>query len=101
VLHLDPGVHLYEVEMAILVQKLQCARSTVAEITAGLDTERPDLRPHLLSDPRGRRLLDDLLVAALGRAVAFPKMDHIAVSIGQDLELDMPRSLQEFFQVYR
>jgi hypothetical protein len=33
--------------------------------------------------------LDDLLVPALHRAVAFAQVDHVALAVGQDLDLDV------------
>ena len=47
----------------------------------------------------GGRLLDQLLVAALERAIALAQVDHIAVLVGQDLDLDMPRAFHQLLQV--
>ena len=38
-----------------------------------------------------RRLLDQLLVASLHRAVALAEVDRVAVAVGEDLDLDVPR----------
>ena len=46
-------------------------------------------------DGRRRRLLEDLLVAALDRAVAFAEVDARAVGIEQDLDLDVARADDE------
>src|SRR5690606_38524255 len=70
-LHLDAGVHLDEVEAAVLVQELERAGAAVADADAGLDADLADLRALLRGDARGRRFLDHLLVAALHRAVAL------------------------------
>ena len=40
---------------------------------------------------RAGRLLDDLLVAALDRAVALEEVDHVAVAIAEHLDLDVAR----------
>ena len=48
---------------------------------------------------RGGAFLDQLLVAALHRAVALPEVDHVAVLVGQHLHLDVPRVLDVFLQV--
>ena len=40
------------------------------------------------------RLLDELLVAALDRAVALAEVDHVAVRVGEHLHLDVPRVLE-------
>ena len=50
---------------------------------------------HRRTLPRGeqwrRRLLDDLLVPALQGALPLAEVDHVAVGVGQDLDLDVPR----------
>jgi len=48
----------------------------------------------------GRRFLDDFLVAALHRAVAFAQVNGIAVGIGQHLKFDVARILQKLFHVH-
>ena len=45
-------------------------------------------------DDRRRRLLDDLLVAALQRALALAEVDDRAVRVGEHLHLDVPRALE-------
>ena len=47
----------------------------------------------------GRRFLDHLLVAALHRAVAFAEVDGVALAVGQHLDLDVARVLQELLHV--
>ena len=42
-----------------------------------------------------------LLVAALQRAVALAKVDRRAAAVAKDLNLDVTRLLQVFFQVHR
>jgi len=48
-----------------------------------------DPRAQPLVEVRRGRDLDDLLVAALDRAVAFVEVDHAAAGVGQDLHLDV------------
>jgi hypothetical protein len=48
---------------------------------------------------RGRRLLDHLLVAALHGAVALAQVDGVAVLVGQHLDFDVARVLQELLHV--
>ena len=43
-----------------------------------------------LRQVRRGRLLDDLLVTALQSAVAFTEVDHRAVLVPEDLDLDVP-----------
>src|SRR6202043_1420435 len=42
------------------------------------------------SQHRRRRLLDQLLMPALDRALALAQVDHLAVEVAEDLELDVP-----------
>ena len=44
-------------------------------------------------DRRRRRLLEDLLVPALERAVALAEVDAVPVGIEEDLDLDMARAV--------
>ena len=52
-------------------------------------------------DSGGGRLLEHFLVTALERAVALAQMDRIALSVAEDLELDMARIAQVFFEIDR
>ena len=45
------------------------------------------------------RLLDQLLVAALDRAVALAEVDHVALGVGEHLHLDVARVLQVALEV--
>src|SRR5581483_3975617 len=66
----------------------------VADGTGRLDGDRPDPIAELGVD-RGRgRLLDELLVTALDRAVPFAEVDDVAVGVGEDLHLDVARVLE-------
>ena len=75
VLDLHARVHLDEEELAVLVQELEGAGAAVADLLAGGDAALADLLDHAARDARRRRLLDDLLVAALHRAVALAEPD--------------------------
>ena len=91
-LDLQPGVHLEEIEVAVLVDdELDRAGALVVD---GLG-QRHGLLAHrlagLLVEKRRRRLLDDLLVAALDRAFALAEIDGVAMRVGQHLDLDMAR----------
>ncbi len=52
-------------------------------------------------DRRRRRLLDQLLVAALDRAVALAEVDDVAMRVGKHLHLDVPRILEVALDVDR
>ena len=59
----------------------------------------PIVAAQLVGHRRARRLLDQLLVAALERALALAERPHLAVLVGEDLELDVPRLLDEALEV--
>jgi len=61
--------------------------------------QRSDGAALFLGDPRGGRLLDDLLVAALHRAVALTEVNGIAVLVGEHLKLDVARVLEILLHV--
>ncbi len=90
--------------LAVLAeQELHGARVAVADL--GREPHR--VRAHPLPDLRvqvgRRRDLHDLLVAPLHRAVALEEVDHVALGVGEDLHLDVPRVhhrlLDEHFSV--
>ena len=85
-LDLDAGVHLDEVELAVLVQELQRARAAVAD-RAHASTQRSPMSLRWRARDAGRgRFLDHLLVAPLHGAVALAQVDDVALAIGQHLE---------------
>ena len=85
-LHLQTGVHFHEVEILGLVdQELDRAR---ADITHGLRRLDGRLRhggAHFVAQARRRRFLDDLLMAALHRAIAVEQADGLSVRVRKDL----------------
>mmetsp|Transcript_15979 Transcript_15979/g.37862 ORF Transcript_15979/g.37862 Transcript_15979/m.37862 type:complete len:629 (-) Transcript_15979:82-1968(-) len=96
VLHLDAGVDLDEVVLAVgLDEELDGAG---VQVVGALDQpERVVL--HLLAQlgrevPRGRDL-DDLLVAALDGAVTLPQVDRAALAVAEDLDLDVTGAVDE------
>jgi hypothetical protein len=94
VLDLQAGVHLHEEPVVRPVARddeLDGARTGVAAGPGG----GAGGGAHRRTLPRGeqwrRGLLDDLLVPALQRALPLAEVDHVAVGVGQDLDLDVPR----------
>ena len=100
VLDLHAGVHFDEVELVVFVQKLERARTAIADLAAGLGTTLADLVAQLGVEMRGRCFFDDLLVAALHGAIALAQIHGIAVLVGQHLDLDMARVLQKLLHVH-
>ena len=91
-LDLEPGVHLEEVELAVLAeQELDRAGAAVAATERGRHGHVAEPRAQLRVDGDRGRLLDQLLAAALDRALALAEGAHVAVRVGHDLHLDMPR----------
>ena len=95
VLHLNARVHLEEIEAPVGVeQELDGPRALVPD--------RPRRRERRLGQPlaerridrRRRRLLEDLLVPPLNRALPLEQVHEMPVPIAQDLHLDMTRRRQ-------
>ena len=64
-----------------------------------VDDGAAELAPHLVGDRDRRAFLEQLLVAALDRALALAEMDDGAVVIAEDLELDVARVLDVLLDV--
>ena len=89
VLDLEAGVHLEEQELAVLVEELDGAGVVVAARLGDLDRGLAHGLAGLGGEGRRRALLDQLLVAALGRAVALADPHEVAVGVADDLHLDV------------
>ena len=92
VFDLQPGVHLQEVELAVVVGKeLHRPRTGVADRAGGQPggVEQPGPHARYALDQGRRRFLDDLLMAALDRAFPLADRPHRAVGIGHHLDLDV------------
>ena len=99
VFDLEAGVHLDEVELAILEEKLQRSRVAVAELLDRGAGDGADLGALVVVERRRARLFQHFLVAALERAIALAEMDHGALVVGEDLHLDMARLVEIFFDI--
>ena len=98
VFHLDARIHLNEVVAPLLVeQEFHRARVVIIHGSGDGDGGFAHLRAQTWrQDQRGRNL-DQLLVASLDRAVAFAQVDHVSMTVGQDLELNMVWPFNVFF----
>src|SRR5262249_57232084 len=95
VLDLDARVHLEEEPLALRGEKsLDGAGAPIPDRASGGDRYLADPGADLFVDCRRRRLLDELLVAALDRAVALAEEQFVAVRIGDALCLDVARILE-------
>ena len=95
VLDLQPGVHLEEGDGAVLAdEELAGTRADIA----GLDQDGlaglVELGALGVGEERRGRLLDELLVAALQRAVTGGDHDDVAVAVGEALGLDVSGTVE-------
>lgn len=101
VLDLQAGVDLQEREQPVLrvVEELHGRRAAVADGDGEALGRRLQLGRLLRLQHRRGRLLDDLLVAPLHRAVAHAQRPRGALAVGDHLDLDVPgagdQTLQE------
>ena len=79
--------------MARIGDEFHGTRPFVSDRPCGGNGRRADPRARRGVHPRGRRLLDHFLVAPLDGAIALKEMNDVTVTIGKDLHLDMPRSI--------
>ena len=99
VLDLDARIHLKEVEApAVGEQKLDRARADVADRRGRLDRRRAHHHAKFGRDGRGGRLLDQLLMPALDRAVALAEMDNRPLLVAEHLHLDVTRPEKRLLQ---
>ncbi len=100
VLDLDAGVHLDEIERPVLVEELESAGAAIANVEAGLDADASDRLSLFRGDERGGALLEHLLVPPLHGAIALPQMHRVALTVGENLDLDVARALEVLFHVH-
>ena len=101
-LHLQARVHFEEVEAPVGIhQELDRAGVVVAGGAGGANRGLAHLVAHLRMqrDQRRRALLDHLLMAALDRALAFAQVDHVAVTVAEQLDFDVAGALDQAFDV--
>ena len=83
-----------EISAVLADQVLDGARTVVAGLLADALGRLVDLLALLVGQERRGRLLDELLEAALQRAVAGARDDDVAVLVGEHLRLDVARLVQ-------
>src|SRR5689334_10028429 len=99
-LDLDARVHLDEVDAAVFVhQELDRAGVPVTDLLERIAQFVAELLAQLRSHLDGGRLLEQLLMPALDTALALAERDDVAMLIGEDLELDVARALDELLHV--
>ena len=99
-LDLEPRVELDEVEGAVRAeQELEGARVAVADRLAGSLGGSLHLLAAVRAQRRRRRLLDQLLVPPLDRALALAERQHAPLSVGEHLDLDVTRRRDGLLEV--
>ena len=102
-LNLETRVHLQEIEFARGVGDQKLYRACADVINSSREFDRR--LAHLFAQRRvvywRRTLFNHFLMTALNRTFAFAQMDHVAVRVGEYLNLDMPRPLDRFFEIER
>ncbi len=102
VLDLEAAVHLDEVRLALgAEQELERPRALVADESAGTRDGRLELLAGLRRERRGGRLLHELLVTALDRALALAEREHAALRVAEHLDLDVPGRGDHLLEVER
>src|SRR4029079_10375758 len=94
-LDLQPGVHLHEVERAVLSgDEFNGAGARVSDGFRGGIRGLTHVSAPLFAQARRRRLFQDFLVAALYRAVALEEVHHVALRVAEHLHFDVARPLE-------
>ncbi len=102
VLDLEPGVQLDEGERAVRPdEELERAGVAVADVPARALGGGLHLLAQLVVERGRRRLLDQLLVAALHRALALAAREDVAVVVAEHLDLDVARRRDDLLDVER
>ena len=99
VFDLYAGVHFNKVEMPVLVEELEGAGATVADVDAGFNAAGLHFGAGFLVDARCWRFFQYLLVAALQRAIAVAEVNGVALAVRQHLDFHVARVGEEFFQI--
>ncbi len=101
VLDLNPGIHLQEVELATRrEQEFDGPGPQVAHGARGGGGGIAHAAAQCGRHGHGRRFLDELLVPALDAALALAQRDHASERVRQDLDFDVSRPLEVFFEVH-
>ena len=98
---LHAGVHFDEEELAVLVQELERARAAIADLAAGFGAAFADLVAQLgaLSSGAGASSMIFWWRRCIEQSRS-PRIDGVAMLVGQHLDLDMARVLQKLLHVH-
>ena len=99
VLHLQARIGLDEPELVATHQEFESAEAGIANLGGELHRDGEDALAQCRGERRRGRDLDELLVAALHRAVAFPEMADVAGAVADHLHLDMAGCGQQLLDI--
>ncbi len=100
VLHLQPGVHFEEVEIAVRIEeKFDRPHRVVAGCPDHVEGRLAETTPQIWTHHRRWALLHHLLVAALNRTLPFSDIDSVAVTVRHDLDFDVASLVDESFHI--
>ena len=100
-LDLNARIHFDEIELAVLVEKLDGADAEILDLAHRLGDGLADLVARGGIEGGGGAFLPDFLMPALQRAVALAEMDGAALAVAEDLNFDVARPLQIFLEIKR
>ncbi|MNI38878.1 hypothetical protein D3C73_930380 [compost metagenome] len=96
--HLHPGVHLHEVHLALGEQELHGAGVLVSHGLGCAHRQVADIGALFRGQLWAWGDFDQLLVAALDRAVTFEQVHHVAEAVAKNLRFNVLRIDDTFFQ---
>src|SRR5713226_5779609 len=100
-LNLNAGVHLDEIEAAVLVQEFDRADAKIVQIPHGLRDGLPDQIALFRIKRGGGAFLQNFLVAALQRAVALAEMNGAAAAVAEHLDFNVARRFEILLKIDR
>ncbi len=101
-LHLEARIHLEEIELTVFGEKeLNGSCIGVSNRPGCLDCRLSHALADLPSHDRGGRFLHDFLMPALQRALAFTQRHHLPVLVGENLNFNVSRPLDQFLDIDR
>ena len=100
-LHLNTGIHFHKIKTAgFFKQKLNGSRIDIPCSLCRIYRRFPHFLTHCITHNGTRRFFNQLLVISLDGAVTLAQMDHMTITIRQNLELDMFRMLHKVLQIH-
>src|SRR5690606_29023197 len=99
-LYLDTGIHLHEIELAVLVhQELDGAHAFVTDSHGAFNSRIAHAFTQVVSNEWRRGFLYKFLVTTLNGAVTLRKVRYLAVLVADQLNFDVTRLFNELLQV--